>query len=103
MSILKGVYTGPRKELKGHYALLRPTRGGNWVAQLDSTNLAEAFGWHFFLRKHFTVITRARHRRSMSLAQRRARERMGVEEFVATMRKWDSATVRGLYARRFSA
>lgn len=68
-------YTGPIQELQGKTALVRtaserdlknylgwPSRGQIWMAQFDDTELTLnnhhlGFGWHPFLKTHFTPIT----------------------------------------------
>lgn len=47
----KGVYVGPRTDLRGEEAMVRPKEqcpDGDVVAQFDNMGLAEAFGWHRF-------------------------------------------------------
>jgi hypothetical protein len=86
MRHIRGIYTGPRRELRGHYAILQPTPGGNYLAQFDSRQFTEAFGWHFFFRRHFKELSRLRLGRSQS--HRRALRREEGKALIAEMRKW---------------
>lgn len=63
-----GVYTGRVERLRGRTAMLRRTRGGNWVAQFDDRNTGKGYGGHFFFRRHFRVLSECK---SLSHAQMR--------------------------------
>lgn len=101
MTHYRGVYRGNKHpELRGYWAILRPTSGGNWLAQFDAGR-PFTHGWHFFFARDFELKNATRIPESQ--AKRRYREKQRIAEYVAVMKKWaaTAGNIRSMYERHY--